>query len=194
MEIIEANHDIFFKDLDNPWSIWWETEVKRIDQLLEKAKIMDLWFGVWRHIKQLLELWHNVDGVELSEIWYSRLKQDLKNTRPLVNLSNIDMFEYEFTKQYDCIFSNMSLQYAHSEEQFRKMISKMKKNTRKGWINYIKLPAHGMTLWFPFKILDLDALKNYYSDWEILFDKFETQKKEGSKIWIYVTIIARKKS
>jgi hypothetical protein len=71
------------------------------------------------------------------------------------------------------------------------MILKMKKNTTRGGINYIKLPAHGMTLWFPFKILDLDALKNYYSDWEILFDKFETNKTEHSKIWIYVTIIAK---
>jgi hypothetical protein len=37
-------------------------------------------------------------------------------------------------------------------------------------------------------------LKAYYHDWEILFDKFETQKKENGKLGVYVTIIARKKS
>jgi hypothetical protein len=86
----------------------------------------------------------------------------------------------------------MSLQYADSEQQFSDMIINLKKYTKKWGINYIKLPAHGMTLWFPYKILDLESLKLHYWDWEILFDKFETQKKENWKIAVYITIIAKK--
>jgi hypothetical protein len=194
MKFIEANHDSFFKDIENPWSIWWEEEVERIHHLLWKWKIFDLGFGVGRHVKQLLDLWHNVGGIDLSEIWYMRLLNDLNQKNQSAQLSNGNMFDYKFIENYDCIFSNMSLQYASSEEQFSDMICKMKKYTNKWWINYIKLPAQGMSLWFPYKILDLDALKSYYSDWEIMFDNYEKMLKENGKFWVYVTIIARKKS
>jgi hypothetical protein len=39
------------------------------------------------------------------------------------------MFEYEFTNMYDCIFANMTLQYANSEKQFKEMIEKIKNTT-----------------------------------------------------------------
>ena len=193
MTFIEPNHDAFFKEIDNPWSIGWEKEVQRVHKLLWTWKILDLWFWVWRHVKQLLDLNYNLTGIELSEVWYTRLQQDLKDKNQYADLYHWNMFEFEFTQKFDCIFSNMTLQYVNSEQQFSQMIKKMKEYTNEWWINYIKLPAHGMTLWFPFKILDLEALISYYSDWEILFDKFETQKNDGWKIWVYVTIIAQKK-
>lgn len=194
MTIISANHDSFFKEINNPWNTGWEEEIQRIHQLLWKWKIFDLGFWVGRHIKQLLNLEYDLTGIDLSEIWYLRLQKDLKKKNQSASLYHGDMFDFEFTQQYDCIFSNMSLQYANSEKQFTDMIEKIKNTTNNWGINYIKLPAQGMSLWFPYKILDLDALKNYYSDWEILFDKFETQKKEDGKLGVYVTIIARKKS
>jgi hypothetical protein len=194
MTFIEPNHDSFFKEIDNPWSVGWEEEVQRIHKILWAWKILDLWFWVWRHIKQFLDLNYDLTGIELSKIWYMRLQDDLKNKNQYADLYHWDMFDFDFNKQYDCIFSNMTLQYANSEQQFSQMIEKMKQYTKQWWINYIKLPAAWMSLWFPFKILDLEALISYYSDWEILFDKFETQKKDDGKIWVYVTIIARKKS
>ena len=194
MTIIAANHDPFFEDINNPWSVWWEEEVKRIHDLLWKWKVLDLGFWVWRHVKQLLDLDYDLTWVELSKIWYTRLQEELVNKKKCANLYLGDMFEFQFDKKYDCIFSNMTLQYSDSEQKFAEMIAKMKKNTNIWGINYIKLPAHWMSLWFPFKILDLGALKYYYHDWEILFDKFETQKKEDGKLGVYVTIIARKKS
>jgi hypothetical protein len=88
----------------------------------------------------------------------------------------------------------MTLQYANSEKQFKEMIEKIKNTTNNWGINYIKLPARWMTLDFPYKIENLEKLKWYYSQWEILFDNQEcTVKKDGSS-WVYLTIIARKKS
>jgi hypothetical protein len=49
----------------------------------------------------------------------------------VADLYHGDMFDYKFTEQYDCIFSNMSLQYADSEQQFSDMIINLKKYTKK---------------------------------------------------------------
>jgi hypothetical protein len=192
MKIIEANHDTFFKNRINPWSVWGENEVQRIHELLGRGKIIDLWFWVGRHVKQLLDLWYSLTWIDVSEIWYLRLQKDLEEKKQISNLYHGDMFEFEFSDTYDCIFSNMSLQYAKNKQQFSYMIDKMQSHTNIWGINYIKLPAQWMSLEFPYKILDLDALKAYYEWWEILFDKFEKEEKEDWKIWIYVTIIAKK--
>lgn len=192
MVIIKADHELFFKNIDNPWSVWWEEEVQRIHELLWKGSIIDLWFWVGRHVKQLLDLWYDLTGIDLTEIGYLRLKSDLEDKKQISNLYHGDMFEFEFPDMYDCIFANMSLQYAKDKQQFSEMICKMQSYTNPGGINYIKLPAKWMSLEFPYKILDLEALKVYYEWWNILFDKFEKQEKPDGKIGVYVTIIARK--
>ena len=193
MPIISANHDPFFKEVNNPWNTGWEEEIQRIHQLLWKWKIFDLGFWVGRHIKQLLDLEYDLSWIDLSKIWYLRLQNDIKQKNQFASLYHWDMFDFSFEETYDCIFSNMSLQYADSKEQFNDMILKIKKHTNIWGINYIKLPAQGMSLWFPYKILDLETLKSYYSDWEIIFDSFETHQKKDGKKGVYVTIIAKNK-
>jgi hypothetical protein len=70
-----------------------------------------------------------------------RLQNDLKEKKQISNLYHGDMFEFEFPDIYDCVFSNMSLQYAKDQQQFSEMIYKMQSHTNIEGINYIKLPA-----------------------------------------------------
>lgn len=194
MAMIQANHDHFFKDINNPWNIGGEEEVEKVHSILKKGKVMDLWFWVWRHVKQLLDLWHEVEGIELSKIWYTRLVNEMNKQNQSVKLYHGDMFEYEFSEKYDWMFANMTLQYAGNKNKFLQMIEKIKNTTKNGGINYIKLPAKWMTLDFPYKIGSLEELKWSYTDWDILFDNYEKIIKEDWTFWVYVTIIARKKS
>lgn len=194
MVIIQANHDPFFQEINNPWNFGGEKEVEQVHNFMKKGKVMDLWFWVWRHVKQLLNLWHEVEWIELSKIWYTRLINEMNDLNQTVTLYHWDMFEYEFTNRYDCIFANMTLQYANSKKQFNEMIEKIKNITNNWGINYIKLPAQWMTLDFPYKIGHLEELIWYYSDWDILFNNQEKILKKDGNLGVYISIIARKKS
>ncbi len=141
--------------------------------LKQENYLLDLGSGEGRDAGYFAKCGFIVDALEISEPGIKKIKQYSQSIGCSINAIHANMIDYEFTKDYDVIYSMGALQFLPPEQR-QKHFDTYKKHTCSGGFN-----AHLVFVEKPFIMAAPDWEKNeffyhsgdlsfYYHDWEII--------------------------
>jgi Cyclopropane fatty acid synthase and related methyltransferases len=124
----------------------------------------------------------NIDAFDLSENAVAKMKRIADKKSLVVNAWAQDLREFDFSKQYDLIFSFGTLHFVEKAD-WKLMLEKAKANTNIGGVHIIQLftnvlPASPDISEFAVGLAGDEEIKSVYSDWEVLQFKSYTFEDE----------------
>lgn len=151
-----------------------EEVIKIMQDEIQKGKhLLDIGSGEGRDSIYFSKCGFSVDALELSVPGIEKTKQYSQSTGCTINILHANMIGYEFTSNYDVIYSMGSLQFLPIEQR-QKHFDKYKRQTCNGGLNvhlifvekpFIKIAPDWERDEFFYMSGDL---AKYYHDWEIL--------------------------
>ncbi|MEW5896504.1 MAG: methyltransferase domain-containing protein [Nanoarchaeota archaeon] len=158
------------------WGLLPNNVTKLSLKYISGKKILDLGVGEGRDALYLAKNGFEVTGVDTSKIALNKIK--CKNI--FLVQSNIEQFKYPF--QYNAIFCLNTLHFLR-KEKINQVISSMKNNTLPNGINVIKVftikdPSYNKKNSIVISHFQENELKNYYTDWKIVYYKEHSTKQE----------------
>ena len=152
----------------------WGTEPTPIVKSLLKHKktgnALDIGSGEGRNSIFLARNGFDVTAVDVSKNGIEKLKEISNKEKLKINANIEDIRNFDFNQSYDVIISIATLHFLKIGD-IVKMISKIKKYTKKGGLNAISVfTDENDEKGFPY-LFKKEELKKFYKDWEILFER-----------------------
>lgn len=138
---------------------------------LNKGKVLDLGCGSGENSVFLAQKGFDVTGIDISERFISDLNNLCKIYNVKVKTLVQDINKFNFKEEWDFILSDFVFHFLEKDE-IENVIKKMKNTTIIRGLNSISVLTESNPNKFVY-MFKKDELRQYYSDWNILFYKEE---------------------
>lgn len=149
---------------------------KKVLDFKKVGKLLDIGAGYGEDSVFFAKKGFSVSSLDSLPIAIHNTKQLSEINSVKLNIINANIETYQLTENYDVIFSNLTFHFL-SKDSFNTIIEKIKAHTNAEGINAISYLNNKISL--------NKSIKEFYSDWEVLF----YQEQDNT-----VNIIARKPS
>jgi len=153
------------------------------------GKVLDFGVGYGRDAIPMAKLGFNIIGIDQSRKWIKQLEKEAKKDELKVRAVYGDITKFNPSDEFKLVLANMSLQFMKNKNEIKRVVEKMKSGVQVGGYNGIAIPTKTkVAIKFPSPLENVDALKEMYSDWEII-ESGEDEKEfsnglDGSYAWI----------